>query len=133
MKRPGLTTDAIILNDKKEVLLIKRTIPPFKGTWVLPGGHVEYKEKVEDSLKREAKEEIGVELEIKELFGVYSTPNRDPRDHIVTIVYTGKIKEGSEIKLGEEASDYKFFPLKDLSSNIGFDHKKIIEEFKESQ
>ncbi len=130
MKKPGLTTDAVIINDKNEVFLMKRAIDPFKGTWVLPGGHVEYKEEVEDALKREIKEEIGANLKIENLFGVYSAPNRDPRDHIVTIVYTGKIDDNEEIKLGEEASTYKFFSLSELPENIGFDHKKIIEDLK---
>jgi len=130
MKKPGLTTDAVIINDKNEVFLMKRAIDPFEGAWVLPGGHVEYKEEVEDALKREIKEEIGANLKIEDLFGVYSAPNRDPRDHIVTIVYTGKIDNNEEIKLGEEASTYKYFSLSELPENIGFDHKKIIEDLK---
>lgn len=126
MKRPVVTTDALILNDKNEVLLAKREIDPFKGYWVLPGGHVEYKEKVEDALKREIKEELDKEIEIKKIAGILSAPNRDPRYHAITIVYLGKLKGKNEIKLNEEATEYKYFSLENLPANIGFDHRKII-------
>ena len=75
-KRIFLTVDAIILDkEKKRVVLIKRKNEPFKDFWALPGGMVEYGEKVEDAVIREAEEETGLKVKIKKLFGVYSKPN----------------------------------------------------------
>ena len=126
-KTPKLTVDGVIINDNK-ILLIKRNNEPFKGRWALPGGFVEYNEKVEDAIIREVKEEIGVNAEIKELVGVYSDPKRDPRGHTVTIVFLLEVISGM-IKAGDGACDAKFFDLKQLP-DLSFDHDKIISDVK---
>ena len=124
-KNPKITADgAIIKNDK--ILLIKRKNDPFKGKWALPGGFVEYGEKVEDAVKREVFEETGLETKIKKIIGVYSDPNRDPRGHTVTIVYLLDII-GGDLKSNDDASDAKFFNFKDLP-DLSFDHNIIIKD-----
>ncbi len=124
-KNPKITADgAIIKNDK--ILLIKRKNDPFKGKWALPGGFVEYGEKVEDAVKREVFEETGLETKIKKIIGVYSDPNRDPRGHTVTIVYLLDII-GGDLKSNDDASDAKFFNFKALP-NLSFDHNIIIKD-----
>ena len=85
-KSPKLTVDGILLK-KGEILLIKRKNPPFKNSWALPGGFVEYGEKTEDAVLREFFEETGLKTTIKKLIGVYSDPDRDPRGHTVSIIY----------------------------------------------
>jgi 8-oxo-dGTP diphosphatase len=126
-KIPKLTVDGVIFNDN-EILLVKRNKEPFKGRWALPGGFVEYNEKVEDAIVREIKEETGVNAEIKELIGVYSDPKRDPRGHTITIVFLLEIISG-KIKGGDDASDANFFDLKQLPA-LSFDHDKIISDVK---
>ena len=49
----------------KEILLIKREKDPFKDMWSLPGGHLEFGEKVIDGMKRECLEETGISVNIK--------------------------------------------------------------------
>jgi len=127
-KSPILTADGILL-EKGGVLLTKRSIPPYLGFWTLPGGHVDYGETVEKAIKREMKEELGVPVKIKKLFGVYSDPKRDPRYHTASVIYLlEKIK--GEIRLNEEASEFKYFSLKNLPKKIGFDHRKILNDLK---
>ncbi len=123
MKTPMLTVDAVIIGEESNVLLIKRKRNPFKGYWALPGGFVEYGETVENALNREVKEETGLTVEEKELLGVYSDPRRDPRGHIVTIVFLVKKVSGGLIE-SLEAEEIKFF--RKLPEKIAFDHKKII-------
>lgn len=60
-KYPEPTVGGIILNDKGEVLILKS--PKWK-TYVIPGGHVEVNETMEEALKREIKEEIGIDVEV---------------------------------------------------------------------
>ena len=84
LKSPILTTDGVILKNRK-ILLVKRQIPPFIGYWVIPGGHVNYGERVEEALKRELKEELGIPVKIKKLFGVYSDPEIFQRKLALTI------------------------------------------------
>ena len=124
-KIPSITTDGIILKDK-QILLIKRKNEPFKGKWALPGGFVEYGEKTEDAVIREVSEETGVKTKIRTLAGVYSDPNRDPRGHIITIIYVLDIVE-ENVKAGDDASDVKFFDVYQLPA-LATDHNKIIND-----
>ena len=129
-KSPILTVDGIIV-EKNKILLIKNAKEPFFGSWVMPGGHVEYGEKVEQAIVREMKEEICLPVRIKKLFGVYSDPKRDPRYHTTSVVFILEKKKG-KIKLNEESSEFKFFYLKNLPQKIGFDHRKIINDLRKS-
>ena len=125
-KSPILAVDGVII-EKGKVLMVKQAHFPFIGYWVLPGGHVEYRETVEQAIKREMKEELGVSVKIKGILGVYSDPKRDPRYHSVSVAYLLKKGKG-KISISKEASDYKYFPLKSLPKKIGFDHRKIIKD-----
>ncbi len=126
-KKPSLTVDGILLNEKGEVLLIKRKREPFKNFLALPGGFVEYGERVEDAIIREMMEETGLEVKIEKLFGVYSDPLRDPRGHTVSIVYVLK-KVGGNLKGGDDAKEALWVKFhKDLK--LAFDHNKILEDF----
>lgn len=124
-KSPNLTVDGVILR-KREILLIKRGNEPFKNKWALPGGFVEYGEKTEDAVLREILEETGLKTSIKNIVGVYSDPDRDPRGHTVSIVYLLESCGGS-LKGGDDASDAKFFNVEDLP-DLAFDHDLIIKD-----
>jgi 8-oxo-dGTP diphosphatase len=124
-KYPRITTDGAIIKDKK-ILLIKRKNNPYKDKWALPGGFVEYKERVEDAVVREVFEETGLKTKVRDLIGIYSDPNRDPRGHTITIVYLLDILSG-ELKSGDDAYDANFFDLKDLPE-LAFDHDIILKD-----
>ena len=120
-----LTVDGLIVKNDK-ILLVKRKNEPFKGNWALPGGFVEYGEKVEDAVIREIIEETGFKTKIKKLIGVYSDPKRDPRGHTITVAYLLEITDG-KLEFGDDASDAKFFNLKKLPK-LSFDHNLIIKD-----
>jgi len=124
-KSPKLTTDGAIIRDNK-ILLIKRKNEPFKGKWALPGGFVEYGEKVEDAVIREVKEETDLETKIKDIVGIYSDPKRDPRGHTVSIVFLLDITS-EKINAKDDADDAKFFDLHKLP-DLSFDHNIIIND-----
>ena len=124
-KNPKLTVDGAVLK-KDKILLIKRKNKPYKGNWALPGGFVEYGEKVEDAVIREVYEETGLKTSIKKIIGVYSDLNRDPRGHTVTIVYLLKVTNG-KLRCNDDASDAKFFNFKNLP-DLAFDHNIIIND-----
>ena len=128
-KNPALTVDTIIIDEDK-VLLIKRLNEPYKNHWAIPGGFVEYGEKVETAAVREAKEETGLDVELTELVGVYSDPERDPRGHTVTVAYKARIT-GGILQSDSDAKDAKFIKTSQLENmNLAFDHKIILQDAK---
>lgn len=123
-KSPSLAID-VIINYKRGVVLIKRRNPPFG--WALPGGFVDYGERVEDAARREMREETSLELEGLRLFGVYSEPERDPRGHVVSVVFTAKGK--GEVKSGDDAKEVGIFEKDNLPEDIAFDHREILMDY----
>lgn len=123
-KSPLVATDCIIRYEGG-IILIERKYPPLG--WAIPGGMVEIGETVEQAVRREMKEETNLEMEDLRLFGVYSDPSRDPRFHVVSIVYTadgiGELKEGDDAKVA------RVFKLDELPEQIVFDHLTIIRDY----
>ncbi|MBZ2164961.1 NUDIX hydrolase [Methanobacterium spitsbergense] len=127
MKNPLLTVDTVIIH-KESVTLIKRKNPPYKGSWALPGGFVEYDETVESAAIRETKEETGLDVTLGDIVGVYSNPERDPRGHIISICFLGK-KIGGKLVADTDAAEVKYFCLDEVSTiDLAFDHGKILED-----
>jgi len=124
-KSPKLAVDGVLIEDKK-ILLIRRGRQPYINKWALPGGFVEYGEKTEDAVLREVLEETGLQTNIKSLVGVYSDPGRDPRGHVVSVVYMLEFCDG-RVKGGDDACDARFFSLDELPE-LSFDHEKIIKD-----
>ncbi|MFX1391784.1 MAG: NUDIX domain-containing protein [Promethearchaeota archaeon] len=127
---PLLTTDAVILiNNKKDLVLIRRKNPPFQGDLALPGGFVDIGETVEQACIREAKEETNINIKIIRLIGIFSDPKRDPRGHTVSIAYLCEPKtEKEKPKAKDDAASLEIIPLSKISSlKLAFDHMKIIE------
>ncbi|MDO5814222.1 MAG: NUDIX hydrolase [Methanobrevibacter sp.] len=127
-KNPSLTTDIFIYDENFNFILIKRKNEPFKDYWALPGGFVEYGESVETAAIREAKEETSIDVELQNLVNVYSSPDRDPRRHTVTVAYTAK-GDLTAGKADSDAKDIGIFKADELDEiNIAFDHSKIIKD-----
>jgi len=131
IKTPFIATDGIIkLFDNegnfKGIVLIERKNEP-KGL-ALPGGFVEIGETVENALKREMKEETNLDVEIIKLHGVYSDPNRDPRFHVVSIVYV--CKATGIPKAQSDAKNVVVYKLEEIPlDKLVFDHKKILLDY----
>jgi ADP-ribose pyrophosphatase YjhB (NUDIX family) len=70
---PCSATAAFIVNDRQEMLVVRRAKEPAKGTLDLPGGFVDMYETVEEGMRREIKEETG--LEVKDIKYLFSSPN----------------------------------------------------------
>lgn len=121
----GVSIDAIIVINKK-ILLIKRGNDPYEHYWALPGGHVDFDETIENTVKREVKEETGLETVSLKLLGIYSKPSRHPKQSIA-VAYIVEIK--GEIKAGDDAVEYKLFSFEELPQKLAFDHEEIIADY----
>jgi len=101
----------ILENNKGEILLTKRKFPPKKGFWDLPGGFIDFGETVEESLRREIKEELGMELKKISYFNSYWSyyPYKGIRYQTLCHVFIGKYQE-EKLSIKDDIIDYKFFP-----------------------
>ncbi len=124
MRTPLLTVDAVIFF-QEGIVLIRRNNPPYQGCYALPGGFVEVGETVEDAVRREAKEETGLEIELLGLIGIYSDPGRDPRGHVVSAAFLARGR--GDLVSGSDARSAEVFPPQSLPP-LAFDHDKIISD-----
>jgi 8-oxo-dGTP diphosphatase len=132
-RNPTPTVDTIIQRDSW-ILLVKRRNDPFKGYLVLPGGFVNEGERVEDAAKREVKEETSLNIELLDILGVYSDPARDPRGHMMSTVFIAKISSHNDkvdAVAQDDAAAIEWISLEVIDTrNVGFDHKRIISDYK---
>lgn len=121
---PGIAVDIIIkFNDG--IILVERKNSPLG--YALPGGFVEYGETLEQAAIREAKEETNLDIKLERQFHSYSSPERDPRFHTISVVF---IAQGfGKLKGGDDAKSAKVFSLDNLPE-LCFDHKEILDDFK---
>jgi 8-oxo-dGTP diphosphatase len=76
---------AVIIDEQERVLLTKRSIPPFKNMWVMPGGKIDLGEPILTALQREVDEEVGLEVEVGSLIDVFEhvTPGEENCHYII--------------------------------------------------
>ncbi|MDY7079923.1 MAG: GNAT family N-acetyltransferase [Chloroflexota bacterium] len=115
----------VLVEMDKGIVLIQRGQPPFVGWWALPSGYIEADESVEQAAVRECKEETGLEVELLELFGVYSFPEGPVQSGIV-IFYRAR-PVGGELEAGDDAQDVGIFPLDSLPEKLAFrTHREVL-------
>ena len=125
-KNPVPTVDVIIeLGNKGEIVLIKRRNPPLG--LAIPGGFVDYGERVEDAAVREAREETGLNVKLKYLLGVYSDPKRDSRLHTISTVFVASAK--GKPQAGDDAKEVVVISPDAITDPLCFDHKQIISDY----
>ncbi len=132
-KHPWVGVDNIITNDQGQILLIKRSQQEknFPGKWGLVSGFMEWGETVEDALKREAREEVGIEVEVVRFVGrYYDSPDRHPSKTTVCLPHICKIVKGEPtVNQPEEVQEVKWVdPAEVKNLDMAYDHKKMLED-----
>jgi ADP-ribose pyrophosphatase YjhB (NUDIX family) len=122
---PPIAAD-VIIEIRTKVVLIERRNFPFG--WAIPGGFVEFGETVEQTAAREVREETSLDVELRELLGVYSRPDRDPRGQTVTVVYIGGSK--GTPWAADDAQNVDLFDPDVLPSPMAFDHRDILADYR---
>lgn len=83
---------------------------------------------MEAAVRREVKEEVGLELDNLKLFGVYSEPGRDERFDCISVVYTAA--GYGCLKAGDDAESVRLVTLGELKNiSLAFDHSKILADY----
>jgi 8-oxo-dGTP diphosphatase len=137
VEKVTLTADIVLfrlVGDQTEVLLIQRLKDPCKGAYALPGGKMDTTDHtIMDTARREAREEIGVELDADqlEITGIYSASGRDPRQQstgsrFVSVACTAYVDASITVTSGDDAASARWFSVDRLPA-LAFDHKTMIE------
>jgi ADP-ribose pyrophosphatase YjhB (NUDIX family)/GNAT superfamily N-acetyltransferase len=114
------------------LVLIRRKEEPFVGWWALPAGYIEADESVEEAAVRECKEETGLDVELLELFGVYSFPEGPVQSGII-IFYRAR-PVGGELRAGDDAQEVGIFPPDGLPERLAFrTHREVIQRWVRSR
>lgn len=102
---PLVGVGAVIV-EKGRVLLVRRGTEPLKGRWSIPGGLVEVGEALEQAVRREAREETGLEVEPVELVELLDRIHREDgrvRYHYVIADYLCRVKSGVPVAASDAA------------------------------
>lgn len=104
-----LSVHAVFFDDQAKVLELKQTYGNLG--WGLPGGSIDAEETVIEALRRECREELGVEIEIGPLTGIYF----HRRFNSQALLFRCTLPTTGTIRLSSEHSDYRYSAVADLS------------------
>ena len=119
---------AVVVEAGNAIVLGRRAIEPGYGLWCLPGGFVDQNEDPAAAAIRECREEIGAEVELTGLLGVYHIP-KTTAPSIVGIAYQGRLVDGSAISVGAEMLEVRRFGLDALPELAFPSHRAIVDAF----
>ena len=114
--RPVLGAAAVVIHDGR-VLLIRRGHAPAAGAWSIPGGAVDVGESVEAALRREVREETGLDIAVGAFLEIYERVERDAdgsvRFHFVVLDYAATVLGGT-LSAGDDAAEAAWVVPSDL-------------------
>lgn len=125
-----ITVDIVIFtirDTELQVLLVRRGIPPFEGSWAIPGGFVLPNESLDDAARRELQEETGVGDVFLEQLYTFGDPERDPRGRVITVAYYALVSPDRAPPLaGSDAAEARWWPAAHTPAPLAFDHDAIV-------
>lgn len=131
-KVPRLCVD-LVIQTEKGVLLTFRVKNGYENQWHLPGGTIYYREKAEDAVKRVAKEELGIDVNIKKFVGYleyFSEVKERGFGYTITLVFVCE-PLNSKFKLDDQTEKVEFFdkaPLNTISEQKDLLAKLILKQ-----
>ncbi len=96
-QRPFLAVGVLISNSRGEIFLA-RSLTKWHGRWIIPGGHLEYGETLQECVERETREELGVEIKDIEFLQIQEAPPPleeyyKPEKHFIFVNFAARLKE----------------------------------------
>ncbi len=129
-RNPLPVAAAVVVNEDRELLLVKRKYPPEQGRWCLPIGFAELDETIEEAALRELREEAGVEGRVRGLLDVDSYGSEFYGD---LLIVTFEIERtGGHEHPGDDAEDAAYFPLDRLPPLAFSSNDKAVAAFREA-
>lgn len=129
---PILGVGAVVWNDKREVVLIRRGKEPRQDQWSIPGGHLEWGESLHNAILREVHEETGLTVAIVGLIDTVDLITQDASGmvtrHYVLIDFATRVIAG-ELRAGSDAAEARWVPVSNLGDySLWSETRRIIEE-----
>jgi ADP-ribose pyrophosphatase YjhB (NUDIX family) len=116
--RPIVGIGVVVWHDDR-VLLVRRSKPPRRGQWSLPGGAQQLGETVAEAARREVREEVDVEVELGEIIATVDFIERDPdhrvRYHYTLIDFTAEVRS-PVLRPGSDAADARWFEVAEIET-----------------
>lgn len=132
-KYPEVTIGVLIFNQEGKIFLMRS--PKWKGKYVIPGGHVELGETIEQAIKRETKEETNLDIYDIQFITYQEFIFEDSfykKKHFIFLNYACKTKDDSSVILNEEGTEYIWATLDEaLKLSIESYSKNVILKYKE--
>jgi ADP-ribose pyrophosphatase YjhB (NUDIX family) len=123
-ENPLPVASSIVVNENRQVLLVKRKKDPYRDMWCLPIGFAEVDEEVHSAALRELREEAGVEGEIVRLIDVDTVDNYF-YGSLAIVTYEVRMT-GGVVRPGDDASDAGFFKIDEIPKLAWSSNEKAI-------
>jgi acetyl-CoA carboxylase carboxyl transferase subunit beta len=123
------TAGGIVVDDQGRILLVKRAHDPYGGTWDVPGGFLEEAEDAVDALRREVREETGLEVEPVEFLGVWMDryDGDSTAEATLNLYWTARAVSG-EPQAADDVDDLRWFPRDELppADELAFENVPLV-------
>ena len=113
------TAAAFVLDDDGRILLARRAYEPDAGKWDVPGGFLEEGEDPVAGLRRELREEAGIEVEVGDFVGAFTDTYGDAHEanHVLNLVWEARIAKG-EPTPNDDVSELRWFPKDAIPEDV---------------
>lgn len=124
-KVPRIAISITVINGQGKMLLTKRKEDPLRDYWHLPGSYILKNESIRNCIKRIMEEELGFKENFSSEFAFVSEDlDKDPRGHLVELIYKIKIADESMLKAVGRTKDLNFFSK--IPPRVGFNHVEVL-------
>jgi 8-oxo-dGTP diphosphatase len=110
---PTLGVGAIVVRDEA-LLMVRRAQEPARGLWSVPGGKVERTEYLVDAVRREVREETGLEIEVGDLAGFFEVIGKE--DHYVILDFLATYEGDDSPQPGDDVDRVRWVPLDEVAT-----------------
>ena len=129
-KRPFIAVRTIILNPDGKALILRRSNTKLgNGKWCLPGGNIEYGQKVEEAVETEVKQETSLVIKsLRFLFYLENMQSEESDLHYVNLVFICDVN--GKLKINHESSDYAWIGPDEIGNyEIAFGNDTILSKY----
>lgn len=109
---PIIGVGAVVVRDGA-LLMVKRGRDPGAGLWSIPGGRLEHGEYIVDAIKREVREETGLDVEVGDLLGILELPGET---HFVILDHRAVVTGDASPVAADDAAEVRWVPLDQIDS-----------------